>query len=96
MNAPGSTNRAVTTPANGAVMRANCSSVWVRCSLALAISALAAEVVHGLRHDEVGRLSARLSHPLVVAALHVGFGLVLRLVREQFGHLDLGEQLPFG
>ena len=92
MNAPGSTNRAVTTPEKGRpagrIAAASASAeVWP------ARLPSAAQVVHGLRHDQVRRLLARLGHAFIVGAGHCRLGLLLDLVGQQFRHFDLAEQL---
>ena len=95
INAPGSTKRAVITPANGATIRAYCKQRLGALQFGLRDFPLTAQVVHGLRHDQVGRSLARLGHPLVVGAAHRRLSLVLHFVGQQFGHLNLRQQLPF-
>ena len=54
----------------------------------------AAQVVHGLRHDEVGGLLASLGQAQVSGMGHLGLDPVLDFIREQLGHLNFPQQLP--
>ena len=80
-------------PENGAASCAYCNSVRVRCSLACAISHWPRRSSTVCGHHQVRRLLPRLRHALVIGARHGRLRLVLRLVRQQFRHFDLRQQL---